>query len=85
MLMPRILGTNCDFGEFNGSYLDENLMAVVISLYPMIQKYQVTFDRPKENAFLLHTDCDISGSSASPKGLYVYEPPESYEDVCSRQ
>ena len=44
----------------------------------MTDKYQITYDSDKEDAFIMHTDNGIIKMSRTPEGLYSYKPSFSY-------
>ena len=57
---------------------DEDSIANIFGLQDLVERYKVTMDSDKENAFLVHTNNGVIRFKANGRGLYTYEPSKKY-------
>ena len=72
----KMVKKEADFPGFGKVWFDvRNAIANILSFTQVVQKYRVTFDSAKENAFLVHMPKGIVKFKGSPKGLYHCKMP----------
>ena len=75
----KIIDKEADVKGFGTVKYDEDSIANIFGLQDLVDRYRVTMDSTKENAFLVHTDRDgIVKFKANGRGLYTYQPTEKY-------
>jgi hypothetical protein len=76
----KVIGMEGHVEGFGKVYYDPTMMANIIGLSAMAQKYRVTFDSEVENAFTVHTKTGVMKFAQTSDGLYANKPPKSYLD-----
>ena len=67
--------TVCGFGTVR---FDESSIANIFGLQDLTERYRVTMDSAKENAFLVETTNGVIKFEADGRGLYLYQPSDKY-------
>lgn len=66
------------------AWYDPGLMANIFGFAHMVDKYRVTYDSAKEDAFIVHSDTGVVKFSRTPEGLYAYKPSDGYLKLVER-
>ena len=74
----KIIDKEATVNGFGTVHFDKESIANIFGLQDLVERYQVTMDSKKENAFLVHTTNGIVRFKANGKGLYIYEPTDRY-------
>ena len=74
----KVINLKGDIPNFGSAWFDPEQIANIFGLSKMTDKYRVTFDSAKEDAFLVHTDKAIIKFARTPEGLYAYKPHPNY-------
>jgi len=74
---PMLTDEVCEVNKFGKSWFNEDSMTNIFSLAEMTDKYRVTFDSEKENAFIVHMKDKEIRFKRLPNGLYALNPAEN--------
>ena len=67
-----------DLGGHGDVWYDPNQVANIFGFSHMADKYRITYDSDKEDAFLVHSNHGIIKFARTEEGLYAYTPPEKF-------
>ena len=76
----KTLDTQADIPNFGKAMLDNTQTANVLGFSHLIEKFRVTYDSKKEDAFVIHTKWGPI-KFKNRERLYVYEPSEKYFEL----
>ena len=74
----KVINKEATVRGFGTVRFDENSIANIFGLQDLTDRYRVTLDSAKENAFLVETKDGIIKFKADGQGLYLYQPSKKY-------
>ena len=69
---------------FGPVYFDDTQMANIFSFSSLADKYRITYDSTKEDAFCVHMDHRVLKFHRTNEGLYAYQPDQKFLDQVAR-
>jgi len=75
----------CELPLFGKAWFNPKSITKIISMSEMVNKYHVTFDSWKEDAFMVHLPTKDTKFKCSTNGLYYYKPAEIQNDNVKMQ
>ena len=82
----KVLDKQANVIGFGKAWFDEDQMANIFGFAGTVDRYKVTYDSSKEDAFSVHTENGVVKFQRNKDGLYTYKPKECYlEEVAERK